>query len=404
MEIQECSTMEAEVSSNTELIEELKIKNRIFEIFFNCPGDSIYEEIMQFILPVFSSTHGVFGYFSGDGLFVVRSLTSDISGELIQVRDREITFKPSSLEGIWGRAVNEQQTLYANDGDIPLPREHIPIENAMVAPVLYKEKLISAIFLANKQGGYNEVDQKLLEMIARQVAPVLHARMELNRELAEKETLMREIFHRTKNNLQVILSMLKLQAEFSDDEGSQATIKSMENRIYAMLLVHRKLYQNNDPARVNLRDYLHELAHQLMRNYKDNSKRIVMQLDIDDFDVLIDVAVPCGLIVNELMSNALKHAFPDEKQGKIRIRLSRSRKKDIELVVADSGIGFPKGFKVEENKSLGFRTIFTIARHQLQGSVKFESRGGVSCFVCFSDKVYEEQEQKRMEMVRHEVI
>lgn len=385
--------MEVEVRSKEQLVEELKIRNRILEIFFNCPGDGIYDEFMQFILPAFSSTHGVFGYFSGDGLFVVRSLTRDVSGELVQVRDKEITFRPAMLEGIWGRAMNEQVTLFANNGDFPLPRGHIPIRNALVAPVVYQDRLISAIFLGNKEGNYNDEDRNLLDMIANHIAPVLNARMQRDRELVEKEMLLREIYHRTKNNMQVIASMLKLQAEYAVDEGVRETIKNMEHRIQAMLLVHRKLYQTRDLSRINLREYLHELSHLLMRSYRESSQKVFLHLDIENIEVLIDIAIPCGLIVNELMSNALKHAFPGDRRGDIRIRLSRSRRKDIELVVADSGTGVPRGFNFEDQNSLGIKTIITIARHQLQGSVKFEAKGGISCFVSFSDKIYEERKE-----------
>jgi two-component sensor histidine kinase len=400
--------MEDEVRSKEQLLEELKIRNRILEIFFNCGYDKTYEEILQFLLPAFASKHGIFGYFTQDRQFVVRAQTINIGGELSHVRDKEVIFPPGAFTGTWAQAIQERKVLYNNSGPFQLPNGHIPITNSMLAPVIYRDQTIGAILIANTDNGYNDRDRALLEMIAHVIAPVLNSGLQkeqiekerdekeaqLKKALEEKELLLRELYHRTKNNMQVISSMLTLQTQYAKNKEVEKIIRQTEDRIRAMSLVHRKLYQSKDLSRLSIREYIHELAHLLMQSYKVTSQKIVLNLEIEDFMVLIDTAIPCGLLLNELVSNALKHAFPGEKRGEITIRVSRSEQGDIDLYVSDTGAGVPPGTDFENQETMGIKSIITIARHQLQGQVTFETDNpghGIACHVHFKDNLYSQR-------------
>ncbi len=169
---------------------ELKIRNQILEIFLKIPDEQVYAEILQLVLKSLKSRYGTFGYLDVEGTFVVPSLTREIYWEKCQVTKKEILFKKGKFRGIWGRAIKGRKTLYDNKGPFTTPDGHISIKNTMVTPIIYKNKIISAIHIANKTTDYDEKDRQLLEIIARQIAPVLNARLERDRQ--EKERLRAE--------------------------------------------------------------------------------------------------------------------------------------------------------------------------------------------------------------------
>jgi PAS domain S-box-containing protein len=205
----------------------------------------------------------------------------------------------------------------------------------------------------------------------------------------EKETLLRELYHRTKNNMQVISALLSLESDNIHDPQVQGIFKDMENRIKSMALVHQMLYQSQSLSSINLKEYIGDLAGLLSQSYEFEAKDIEIALDLEDVPVLIDTAIPCGLLINELISNAFKHAFPENRSGKITISLRQSPEKDISIKVSDNGIGVPEGFDFREQESLGVQTILALAEHQLQGKVTFINLGGISCLVEFKDAIYE---------------
>ena len=158
-----------------------------------------------------------------------------------------------------------------------------------------------------------------------------------------------------------------------------------------MALVHQKLYQAENLSRIDLQDYVHSLTQLLLESYTVQSGKIALIFDLENVSVLIDTAIPCGLILNELFSNALKHAFPGERQGEIRIRLHRMESGEIEIQVADNGVGVPQDFDPRNTKTFGLQSLFLLGELQLQGEVTFDLNNGVACRVRFSDTFYEER-------------
>ena len=215
------------------------------------------------------------------------------------------------------------------------------------------------------------------------------AEEQIKTSLKEKEALIRELYHRTKNNMQVICAMLELQADYTQNEQVTQVFEEMGNRIRSMALVHQMLYQSQNLSSINLQAYISELADLLISSYSLSPRQVSLKLDLENVSILIDMAVPCGLILNELISNALKHAFPDDRPGEITIGLHQSSANIIELRVADNGVGVPAGFDFRKHGKMGLQSVFAIGEYQLQGEVKFEVNNGLVCFLRFSNTLYQ---------------
>lgn len=206
--------------------------------------------------------------------------------------------------------------------------------------------------------------------------------------LAEKEALLREIYHRTKNNMQVIRSMLELRAAMRQNAEITAFVKEIEQKILTMALVHQKLYESHDLSQIQLHEYLEELISLLMQSYAEVSVRTAVKLYLHHVMVLIDTAIPCGLIVNELLSNTLQHAFPKGRSGEIQISASQTSDGMIELHFADNGVGVPKDFDFRAQKSLGLRTVVGLVEHQLQGEISCDIRDGMAYTIRFHSHLH----------------
>ncbi len=210
----------------------------------------------------------------------------------------------------------------------------------------------------------------------------------IRKSLAEKETLLRELHHRTKNNMGVIIALLELQGLDIDDARLNDVIAETTGRIRSMALVHQKLYEARDLSHINLREYIEDLSLLLTSSYQVPPARLSTIHELEDITVLIDTAIPCGLILNELISNALKYAFPGGRSGEIRLELQRLDSGEIRLRVSDDGVGLPEGFDPRKDGHMGLQTILELGERQLNGAVTFHSAGGLSCQVHFHDNLY----------------
>jgi len=193
--------------------------------------------------------------------------------------------------------------------------------------------------------------------------------------LEEKKVLLKEVYHRVKNNLQVISSLLYLQSEYTDNKESLDMFKESQNRVKSMALVHDKVYQSKDLARVDFPEYIQNLASYLFRTYNINRETITLTIDVDDVYLGPDIAIPCGLIINELMLNSLKHAFRVEKEGEIRIKFHVLDHNRFLLVFEDNGVDFSKQLDSENRQSLGLKLVSMLTR-QLGGTMEFDGSNG----------------------------
>lgn len=187
--------------------------------------------------------------------------------------------------------------------------------------------------------------------------------------LLEKETLLREIHHRVKNNMQVISSLLRLQSKYIKDKDDLEILKDSQNRISSMSLVHEKLYQSNDFTKIDFSIYVNDLVKSLFHSYGAISNNITPNIKIDNVSLGIDSAIPCGLIINELVTNSLKHAFPDGRKGEIRVFLGQTGENEFELVICDNGVGIAKGIDFDKSDTLGLHLVKILAENQLHGEI-----------------------------------
>jgi PAS domain S-box-containing protein len=194
--------------------------------------------------------------------------------------------------------------------------------------------------------------------------------------LREKEVLLKEVHHRVKNNLQVISSLLNLQAQRVDDPRVRAMLDESRDRVYAIAVVHEKLYQSKDLSRVPFDEYVRELVDNLLHSLGYDG-RISVIVDVCDVRLPVDIAVPCGLIVSELVTNAFKHAFPDGRPGEIRLSMRRADDGRIELIVADDGIGLPETVDPRQTLTLGLDLVVTFAE-QLDAELDIGRRPGTT--------------------------
>jgi PAS domain S-box-containing protein len=199
--------------------------------------------------------------------------------------------------------------------------------------------------------------------------------------LREKEILLKEIHHRVKNNLQVIVSLLNLQASHTDDRRIADVFHESKNRIYTMALVHETLYRSNDFSRIKFSEYVKSMTRHILRSHS-SAGPVEIDYDLDDVFLGLTSAIPCALILNELVTNALKHAFPDGRTGRIGIFLKPLRGGGHELKVMDDGIGLPHHLDVETTPTMGL-SLVRILTSQLAGKLKVTRAGGTSFLIRF---------------------
>ena len=215
---------------------------------------------------------------------------------------------------------------------------------------------------------------------------LVETRNDLSRTVRERETLLQEVYHRTKNNMQVIVSMMRLRASKDPDNPSVRTmVQDMEQRVVSMALVHQQLYRSGDLSRLNLGDYVRELLGHIGQTNDTVPIEIRDETDEATGQVKIDVAIPCGLILSELISNARKYAFDEKRTGneRIEIRVTVPREGTIAIEVEDNGRGLPEGFDIRRDGDLGIETIHALAEQQLRGTVDWGGPPGLRCTVTF---------------------
>jgi PAS domain S-box-containing protein len=208
------------------------------------------------------------------------------------------------------------------------------------------------------------------------------AEEQIKTSLQEKEVLLKEIHHRVKNNLQVIASLLNLQANYIQDAQAQEVFRDSQNRVRSMALIHEKLYRSENLAQIDFGDYIQELAAFLFRAQNAHEQGITLNLHTDRTLLDIEKAVPCGLIINELVSNTLKHAFPNGRTGEVRVEVHTNGHNQLNLVVADDGVGFPAEVDFQATESLGLQLVNTLT-DQLDGTISLERQPGTRFSISF---------------------
>jgi PAS domain S-box-containing protein len=231
-------------------------------------------------------------------------------------------------------------------------------------------------------------DKKAYLASLRDITERLMMESKIKRSLNEKESLLREIHHRVKNNLQIISSLLSLQSGYFNDEYVIDVLKESQNRVKSMAMIHEKLYLSEDLSRINFSEYIKGLALDLLSSYGVNPNNIRLNIDVGNITVGIDTAIPLGLIINEIISNSIKHAFPDGK-GEINIIFDYYMNK-YKLKVNDDGIGIPKDVDFKNTDTLGLRLVNNLVK-QLDGEIKLKKLNGTEFKIIFPELKYKKR-------------
>ena len=199
--------------------------------------------------------------------------------------------------------------------------------------------------------------------------------------LKERETLLKEIHHRVKNNLQIVSSLLSLQATEATEPETIEMLNESQRRIRSMALIHEKLYSSGSLAEINFADYVESLIDELLRMYNVAEGVITLTADIENVQLGVDTAIPCALIINELVSNSLKHAFPDGRTGEVTIAIHRING-TYELTITDNGVGPPPDFDFQKTDSLGLQLVTGLV-NQLDGTITLDRTKGTTFIITF---------------------
>ncbi len=309
----------------------------------------------------------------------------------------------------------QQMTISQPDAD-PVELAHMQksgIKAQLLLPMVFQDRVVGLIEIkeSRDERSFTDHEISLAQLLANQVASAIEnarlyerAQTEINERLRveeqikaslkEKELLLKEIHHRVKNNLQVISSLLSLQSKNIQDPSALELFRESQNRIRSMALIHEKLYRSDDLAGIDFGEYVRSLSAFLVRSYRANSGPVALKVNANDIFLGIDSAVPCGLIINELVSNALKHAFPQTgnntgepvgpvgKENEIRVELGADADRQVTLIVGDNGIGFPQDLDFRNTESLGMQLVTTLT-NQLNGSLELDSNDGTQFTIRF---------------------
>jgi PAS domain S-box-containing protein len=314
--------------------------------------------------------------------------------------ERKINLKVSETHS---RSVNERSAIHFKTKQSDLPNDVFLRErqNLVLIPMVFQDRVVGLVELNMEDPNkvLTERQISLAQLLATQAAIAMEnanlydraqqeiqdrqqAEAQIKASLDEKEMLLKEIHHRVKNNLQVISSLLSLQSRNVSDEETLTVLKESQDRIRSMALIHEKLYRSENLARIDFSSYLESLTNHLMRSYRSAVGTARLDMDVTDVSLSLETAVPCGLIVNELVSNALKHAFKNGSQGTITINLSKNNGKYVSLVIADDGVGLPESFDISQSDTLGLRLVNMLVG-QVRGQLSTSNVNGARFEILF---------------------
>ncbi len=328
-------------------------------------------------------------------------LIEDNLGDIVSIRTMISELSDGCFELKFAETLGEALTILENENfdvvlmDLGLPdsqgfRTFTQVHNKMpdlpiiIITGLEDENLgLSAV----KEGAQDylvkgQVDKKLLARSLNFAIERKQTEEGLKSSINEKDILLKETHHRVKNNMQVIHSLLNLQTHFTKNKEAVDVLKDSQSRVKSLGIIHEKLYKSSDRSRIDFNEYVQSLTTDLLTSYSAN-ERITPLIEIDDVKLTMDTAVLCGLIVNELISNSLKHAFPNNGHGEIQISLKLIGNRYV-LVVNDDGIGFPDELDFKNTESLGLQLVNNITG-QLDGEIEIDNSIGTNVTIKFED-------------------
>lgn len=399
---------------------ELEENAAISELSSTLLSQATIEDISVLILRhakrLTGSKYGYAGYIDPNSGYLVCPTMSRYIIDNCKMKDSDNIIK--EFKGLFGWVLANRKSILTNTpSNDPrssgIPEGHIPVDRFLCAPALLKtnpggqwsmantvgnkigtiryyhpEKLVGQIALANSDSDYTNRDLAFIERLTDIYAIAINRHMaeeKIKHSLQEKEVLLREIHHRVKNNMQIISSLLSLQSNSMVDEKYKKLFKESQDRIVSMALIHEKLYQSEDIERIDLKDYINDLIRSLFQSYEVSN--IELKIDVKNVFMGIDFAIPCGLIINELVTNSIKYAFSDGRRGAISILFNSLEKGFSQLDISDNGVGIPENIDINKTASLGLHLVTLLARDQLNGEINLDRNNGTKFIIKFKEVV-----------------
>ena len=320
-------------------------------------------------------------------------------GKIIDINKSTREIVNLSREDLIGKSIMELGVLFEDDIFIFLEILSKLLKEERVKPVEFKTidrsgkiRWMEAYLSLLKK----DRDNCAVQVIARDITGRKNDEKQIKQSLNEKEVLLKEIHHRVKNNLQIISSLLNLQSRYVDDKNVFGVFKESQNRIKSMALIHEKLYQSEDITKIDFAEYIKSLTFHLFRSYSIDSNAVELSINFKDILFDVDTSIPCGLIINELVSNSLKYAFPPAphassygQKPKINIDIQLDGEKYV-LIISDNGIGFPDDVDFQNTETLGLRLV-NILVNQINGVIKLDKTKGTSFKIEFEKLAYKKR-------------
>jgi PAS domain S-box-containing protein len=321
-----------------------------------------------------SSSHIIW---TTDKQMCLTSFNKNYAADLIKHYDVE-AYIGLSVVSVKVVLTEEYNNYWLKKYEAVLRGEHQYFETKMIDRqnnVVWREIFLNPIF--DELGNLVEVAGIGLDITEKKLA-----NEKIRNSLQEKEVLLKEVHHRVKNNLQVISSILNLQSSYVKDQSTLNILKESQDRIKSMAFIHESLYQTKDFSSINFSEYVVNLAQNLLHSYSSIEHEIKLNLDIQNVFLNLDLAIPCGLIINEIVSNALKYAFVDKKEGaEIMIKM-HIKGESLNLEIRDNGVGLPKHIDYRNTESLGLQLVVTLV-DQLNGKIELDCTKGAHYSILF---------------------
>ena len=320
---------------------------------------------------------------ANDAIFIMDA-EEENAGQIIDANDMAAKMHGYTRDELL--KLNISDIDYPADEKLIKKRRHLILEGLWLTADVRHHRKDGSIFPLEVSAGLFEQDgHRYIFAIERDITERKNAEEKIRASLLEKEMLLKELYHRTKNNMQVISGLLNLQSASFGDHGLQQAFKETQDRIMAMSLVHERLYKSQDLSNLDMKDYLQDLSRSLMESYKDKAAAVSLNLEVGSIPLSIDLATPCGLIINELLSNSLKYAFPCGRKGDVRIAMQK-KGEGIELVFSDNGVGLPGWLDIKDIKdvkTLGLRLVSKLVSVQLNGKLEVCRESGTRFSISF---------------------
>ena len=317
----------------------------------------------------------------------IYTILLDVNGKILDINDITANLSGLPKDELVGKSFNELDFYQTED----YSEQRIKFQEALneKSPPPYISKVTingNDHWIENRFTLLKNDDERSILLIANDITESKKAEKEIKSSLKEKENLLREIHHRVKNNMQIISSLLNLQTKYVNDVEAIDVLQESQNRVKSMAMIHEKIYQSNDLEEINFADYIQSLISNLFYTYNVDKNLIKSTFKIENITLNMETAVPCGLIISELISNSLKYAFPNKMHGEIIVSL-KSIEDKYELMIKDNGIGLPEGLDLNNLESLGLLLV-KILTEQIEGELIINSENGTEFKILFKELEY----------------